>query len=66
MMVAQKLSQFKITSSDGDEIDSAKDAVNSSLVDSWLVGSGREVSWVMEVENHVVHVVACKHCRQRS
>ena len=35
---------------DGDEIGCAKDAVDSSLVDSCLVGSGGEVSWAVKAE----------------
>ena len=66
VMVSQELAQFKIARSDGDEIGCAKDAVDSSLVDSCLVGSGGEVSWVVKAENHVVHVVAGKHCREGS
>ena len=64
VMVSQELAQFKIARSDGDEIGGAKDAIDSSLVDSCLVGSGGEVSWVVKAENHVVHVVAGKHCRE--
>ena len=45
VMVSQEFTQFKIARSDGDEIGGAKDAVDSSLVDSCLVGSGGEVSW---------------------
>ncbi len=66
MVVSQEFAEFKITCSDGDEICGAKDAVDSSLVDSCLVRSGGEVSWVMKAENHVVHVIAGEHCRERS
>ena len=66
VMVSQELAQFKIARSDGDEIGCSKDAVDSSLVDSCLVGGGGEVSWVVKAEHHVVHVVAGKHCREGS
>ena len=64
VMVTKEFIDGKLASTHWNQIESAKDAVHSSLLLFCLIGCGRKVFRGVKFKNHVVHVIALSISRR--